>query len=119
MIEGLDPSVWAGLHELPVADCIELIDLYVETSHTLLAELWTATDTGNVAAFRSLVHQLKGSSASLGVQALQRLCDELDQQGRAGTLTDLAAPVQRIEVAHGDGVRALAAQRASLCMQTR
>ena len=119
MIDGLDPSVWAGLHELPVADCIELIDLYVETSHTLLAELWTATDTGNVAAFRSLVHQLKGSSASLGVQALQSLCEALDEQGRAGTLTDLAAALQRIEAAHGEGLRALAAQRASLDMRTR
>ena len=119
MIEGLDPNVWAGLDELPAADRIELIDLYVESSPTLLAEMRTAMEAGNVAAFRLLVHQLKGSSASLGVHALQHLCEELDEQGRAGTLTDLAAALQRIEAANGDGVRALAAQRASLRMQTR
>ncbi len=119
MIEGLDPNVWAGLHELPAAGCIQLIDLYVETSPTLLAELRTATDTGNVTAFRSLVHQLKGSSASLGVHALQHLCEELEQQGRDDSLTDLAVALQRIEAAHGEGLRALAAQRASLDMRAR
>ena len=119
MIEGLDPNVWAGLDALPAADRIELIDLYAEASLALLAELRTATGTGNVAAFRSLIHQLKGSSASLGVQALQCLCEALEQQGRVGTLMDLAAALQRIEAAHGEGLRALAAQRASLCMQTR
>ena len=119
MIEGLDPNVWAGLDELPAAGCIELIDLYVATSATLLAELRMAMETGNVAAFRSLVHQLKGSSASLGVHALQSLCKALDEQGRAGTLTDLAAALHSIEAAHGEGLRALAAQRASLDMRTR
>ena len=117
MIEGLDPNVWAGLDELPAADRIELIDLYVESSPTLLAEMRTAMEAGNVAAFRLLVHQLKGSSASLGVHALQHLCEALDEQARAGTLTDLAAALQRIEEAHGHGLRALAAQRASLDMQ--
>ena len=119
MIEGLDPNVWAGLDALPAADRIELIDLYVESSPTLLADLRTAMEAGNVAAFRLLVHKLKGSSASLGVQALQRLCEELDEQGRAGTLMDLAAALQRIEAAHGEGLRALAAHRASLDMRTR
>ena len=107
MIEGLDPNVWAGLDELAAADRIELIDLYCESSRTLVAQLRTATDTDDVAAFRSRVHALKGSSASLGVQALWRLCDELDQQGRAGTLTDLAGARQRIEVAYREGLRAL------------
>ena len=119
MIEGLDPNVWSGLRELPTAACVELIDLYLETTPTLLAELRIALDAGDVAVFRALVHQLKGSSSSLGVQALQHLCGELDQQGRAGTLTDLATALQRIEVAHGHGVQALAAQRASLGVETR
>ena len=119
MAKGLDPTVWAGLRVLPAAARIELIDLYVETLPTLLVELRTAMDVGNSAAFRSLVHQLKGSSASLGVQALQHLCEELEQQAQGGSLTDLAVVLQRIEAAHGEGLRALAAQRASLDMRTR
>ena len=119
MTKGLDPNVWAGLRMLPAAARIELIDLYVATLPTLLVELRTATDVGNSAAFRALVHQLKGSSASLGVQGLWHLCEELEEQSRVGALTDLATAVQRIEVAYGNGRRALAKQRASLRRRTR
>ncbi len=118
MIEGLDPNVWAGLRVLPAAARIELIDTYFEYSLTVLTELRTATDAGNGAAFWLLVHQLKGCSASLGVQVPWRLCEELEQQDRAGTLMDLSAAGHRIEVAHGEGIRALAALRASLDMRT-
>ncbi len=53
MIEGLAPNVWSGLRVLPVAARIELINLSVENSLTLLAELRKATDAGNVGAYRS------------------------------------------------------------------
>jgi hypothetical protein len=76
VIEGLDPSVWAGLRVLPAAAHIELIDTYFEYSLTVLTDLQAATDAGNGAAFWLLVHQLKGCSASLGVLVLWRLCEE-------------------------------------------
>ncbi len=117
MIEGLDPNVWAGLSMLPPEALVELIDLYAESSLSMLARLRTATEAGDGTAIQELVHSLKGSSAALGVQALQQVCDELLQQGRSGTSTDLVAAVQRIEVAHGAGARALAQQRAALLLR--
>jgi len=79
---------------LPVAGLVELIDLYAESSLAILMEPRRAAEHGDGTALRSLVHALKGSSASLGVQALQQLCEGLERQARRATLTDLAAALQ-------------------------
>jgi len=55
----------------------KLIGLYLADTATLLAKIETAFAARNLKEFRSLLHAVKGSSASMGTDRLTRLCTEL------------------------------------------
>ncbi|HYG53741.1 MAG TPA: Hpt domain-containing protein, partial [Burkholderiales bacterium] len=55
----------------------KLIGIYVSDSATLLAKIEQALTGRNHAEFRSHLHALKGSSASMGADRVTRLCSEL------------------------------------------
>ncbi|HYG56269.1 MAG TPA: ATP-binding protein, partial [Burkholderiales bacterium] len=55
----------------------KLIGIYVSDSATLLAKIEQALAGRNYGEFRSHLHALKGSSASMGADRVTRLCSEL------------------------------------------
>lgn len=55
----------------------KLIDVYLTDSAALLAKVETALASRNVQEFRSHLHALKGSSASMGTDRLTSLCSQL------------------------------------------
>ncbi len=110
----LDSAVWSSLQVLPRHALSQIIDAYCHDALTLLARMRMAARTNNVAEFCALLRQLRERSAAIGDQPLCRLCVVLDQQGQAGTLTDLLAVVRRIEAAYGRGVYTIEEQAAAL-----
>jgi HPt (histidine-containing phosphotransfer) domain-containing protein len=110
----LDPDVWADLRELPAADLAHIVETYLHNSLAILTTMRREASADNQAGFHVLLHQLQGSSASIGVQALPHLCAEVRHQLREGALVDLRVAVQRIETTYGREARALEAERAAL-----
>ncbi len=64
----------------------ELIQSYLDSSAVLTAELQTAIAKQNSTQLQHAAHSLKSSSASLGAKRLADLCQQLEQEGKAGEL---------------------------------
>jgi len=75
----------------------ELIDCYLEESPKLLQAMSAALSQVNSAALRQAAHTLKSSSADQGAKILAALCQELEDLGRVGILTEAAAKVVQVE----------------------
>jgi two-component system sensor histidine kinase/response regulator len=89
----------------------ELIDTYFEDSATLLPAMREALTTGSAEQLRRAAHTLKSNSASLGAEDLAVLCRELEQQGRAGALSDAAERLTQVEAEYERVRHALQAAR--------
>ncbi|MCB9077722.1 MAG: response regulator [Anaerolineaceae bacterium] len=76
---------------------VELIDSFLEEAPLLLARLNQAAQTGDAAGVRMAAHTLKSSSNDFGATALARMCQELEDRGRDGLLTDTPTRVAEIE----------------------
>jgi HPt (histidine-containing phosphotransfer) domain-containing protein len=57
----------------------KLISVFLADSRSLLERIDRALAARDFGAFRSLVHAMKGSSASMGTDRLTRLCDTLGE----------------------------------------
>jgi HPt (histidine-containing phosphotransfer) domain-containing protein len=68
----------------------QLVDAFRAQLGSSVAELQRAIDAGDDAERRRLAHGLKGSSATMGANRLQRLCDRLGHGPRAGCADDVA-----------------------------
>jgi HPt (histidine-containing phosphotransfer) domain-containing protein len=62
-----------------VAFVEKLIGVFVADNSALLARVEQALAGRNYHEFRSLMHAMKGSSASMGTTRLTRLCSSLDK----------------------------------------
>jgi HPt (histidine-containing phosphotransfer) domain-containing protein len=58
----------------------EMIELFITTTSALLATLDTALDAHDLGRAERLLHQVKGSAASIGGAALVQLCSSLEEQ---------------------------------------
>ncbi|MDB5943334.1 MAG: multi-sensor hybrid histidine kinase, partial [Ramlibacter sp.] len=85
-----------------------LIESFEANSRRCLAELRRAVDAGDAAATEAVAHQLKGTSAALGVRELNRRCVALEALAGNGTLQDAARLVDECEREFGAGRQALA-----------
>jgi len=85
----------------------KLVNVFVTDSVGILARMEPALAARDYHEFRSLLHALKGSSASIGTDRLTRLC------GSLGGLTDAEVRVQAPSV-HRRLVEELAAARSQL-----
>ena len=75
---------------------VEVIDSFLEDAPKLLAELGDAVSKGDIATVRRLAHSLKSNSADFGAGALNKLCFQLEERARSGSLdgaTQLAAQI--------------------------
>jgi HPt (histidine-containing phosphotransfer) domain-containing protein len=75
----------------------ELIDTYFEDSPKLLAALHAALAAGNTAEFRRAAHSLKSASASMGAMGSSRMCQEMEEIGKACALDGADATLGRAE----------------------
>ena len=98
-IRSLITKIRTALYELVGEDdpdiINELICSYLESSAVLTADLQAAIAEQNPDQLNQAAHSLKSSSACLGATALAELCKQLEQQGRAGEMSDAEANVQR------------------------
>jgi two-component system, sensor histidine kinase and response regulator len=110
-----------------VAELRELVDKQDRDAFTLLAKIFfedgrrrltvlrAAFDSGDPAQTASEAHGLRGSAANLGAVRLSKLCEELEELGRSGTLAgtgDLMARIEEeYELVHEAAHRELQLQR--------
>jgi len=76
---------------------VQLIELYLEETPSLLAEMDKAVIQTNAAQLQSAAHTLKSSSASLGAMSLSKLCEQLESLGHAGTTAGAREIVAQLE----------------------
>ncbi len=104
----LDATVLATLHDLCDEDGPEflssLIEAFIQSATTHIEILRTGAITGDTATLERTAHSLKSSSASLGALGLAKLCQALQESGRAGSITAAEADVEQL-AAEFDRVR--------------
>ena len=71
----------------------ELLQTFFEDSPRLLEEMEAALSGGKADEFRRAAHSLKSSSASLGALPLSRICKELEELWKAGSLALAPGPL--------------------------
>jgi HPt (histidine-containing phosphotransfer) domain-containing protein len=64
----------------------EIIDLYIEQSNQLIAELDAAIRAGSARTLEQCAHKFIGASANCGMTAIVPPLRELENMGRAGLL---------------------------------
>jgi HPt (histidine-containing phosphotransfer) domain-containing protein len=75
----------------------ELLQTYFDDAPKLLGTLHTSLAAGNAEEFRRAAHSLKSNSASFGAVPLSRMCKELEDKGKAGSLDGAGAMIARAE----------------------
>jgi PAS domain S-box-containing protein len=113
----IDPSVIAELRGLQSstdpAFFNHLIDLFIEETPHRLAALGAAIACSNAEGLSHEAHALKGSSAHLGATRMDALCEILEEQGRAGSITGAPALLAVLEEEFARVRAALEAERGS------
>ena len=81
----INPDTLADLEELGSSPAFmdKLIGVFVADNVTLMAKMESALAARNVAEFRSHLHAMKGSAASMGAERLTGFCREIGQRSDA------------------------------------
>ncbi len=95
----LDLSTLDELKEILEEGLDELIEEYLADTPSQISHLHGAAQSGDLDALASASHALKGSSGNLGISAVYTLCQQLEQEAKAGTVSDAGASVAAIEEA--------------------
>jgi len=74
-----------------------MIDSYLETTPPLLTQLNERLAANDAAGFRMAAHTLKSGSADFGAITLSKLCAQLEEMGKDGTLAGAAPLVAEAE----------------------
>lgn len=78
-------------------DFDELLEVFIETTPTLIADLRLAVAKGDIAEIHHHAHGLKSSCASFGANHLSLLCQQLEAQARSGEPLDAPGQLAAIE----------------------
>jgi CheY-like chemotaxis protein len=89
----------------------QMIEIYLETSPKLVAELGKGVGSGNAGAIQLHAHSLKSSSARLGALLLAALCHELEEMGRNSTLEESNGVLRKLNTEFHYIVQELLAER--------
>lgn len=73
---------------------LPILDDFHEKSRASLSTLEEVLASGNIEQARSLFHQLKGSSGTLGLRSLHKLCAHFESATKAGDAVDPTIPAQ-------------------------
>lgn len=65
----------------------ELLVLFCDSSASDLARINDGLAVGDAVAVADAAHSIKGASASLGVEGVRKIVDELEKKGRASDLS--------------------------------
>lgn len=76
---------------------IELIRDYLDNTRTVLVDLAEACASDDPARARRAAHTIKGTSASMGAQALSALAAEAEAQCQAGNVRDVERSLPELE----------------------
>jgi len=79
---------------LDVEDIRELLELYVETTTSDLAQLKGAIETKDDELAHAKAHSIKGASGNLGLDEMYELAKEIDDRARVNSLDGLEKMVQ-------------------------
>jgi HPt (histidine-containing phosphotransfer) domain-containing protein len=112
----LDTSALQALRESTGDDAeflAELVATFLEDSPVQLAELRSATMSGNAVEVRRGAHTLKSNGATFGVVRLTDLCRQLESQASDGTLAGAMELVSAIGDALAEARPALEALTAA------
>ncbi len=99
-LDTIDRAVLDGLLETVGDDrefLGELLQTYFDDAPKLLEAMHATLDAGDADWFRRAAHSLKSNSASFGAMQLSRMCKELEDMGKAGTLDGAGARITRVE----------------------
>jgi HPt (histidine-containing phosphotransfer) domain-containing protein len=90
---------------------VELIDLYVAELPTRIGEIRLTAKADKWAQLRRAVHNLKGSSANLGISRVAATCAEIERMDEGDLPSQSAEIIQRLEQEVDKAAAALAAVR--------
>jgi signal transduction histidine kinase/DNA-binding response OmpR family regulator len=97
----LDEEVLAELRELQEEgepDILEeLSSIYIEDARKSLDRMRAAAKAGDTAALAKAAHRLKGGSCNIGAKILGDLCQELEDLGNAGKVSDAGECIDKVE----------------------
>ena len=113
--EGIDRAALDQIKELQLdgePDLLHrLIEVYLETSPKLLAELGRAVANANAGTVQVHAHSLRASSSRLGALKLAALCHELEEMGKTSELDEGSALLRNVNKEFQRVVQELVAER--------
>ena len=82
---------------LDLEDIRELLELYVETTTSDIAELKGAIEAKDAQLAHAKAHSIKGASGNLGLSEIYELAKGIDDRARANSLDGLNEMIQILE----------------------
>jgi two-component system sensor histidine kinase RpfC len=94
----INPDTLSDLEELGSSPAFmdKLIGVFVADNGTLMAKMESALAARNVSEFRSHLHAMKGSAASMGAERLTGFCREMGQRSDAEVRLQIPALVKTL-----------------------
>ena len=80
----------------------EILSDYVEQNRTLFDDLDRALAAGDAVSLRRAAHTLKGSSRTVGAEAVASIASEIEVLATSGNLAAAAVPLGRLRGAWAD-----------------
>ena len=88
----LDARIMASLRELQADDepnfLTEIIDTFLEDGPKRLEAIQNAIRLGDSEQLHRLAHSFKGASSSLGALSFSKVCGEIEEVGRSGSMAE-------------------------------
>lgn len=88
----------------------KMVDMYLEDTPTKLRSLSAAMENDEIDTARYLGHALKGTSATIGAERMQRLCEQIEAAAEQENVDIIREAVVRLNSAYPDLLRHLANQ---------
>ncbi len=76
---------------------LEVVDKFLKVAPPKLQAIRDAVSQGDAGAIKATAHALRGACTTVGATPLYKLCDELEQMGRAGTIVGAELLISKIE----------------------
>ena len=113
--EALDVEVLKALEKVKTDDgsdlLVELIDLYLQDTPQRIMAIRSAAAEKNWVLLKRAAHTVKGSSGTLGLRQVAKVCQELEEASSPGSTEGVEVLVQLLEYKFLKARQALAAER--------